>query len=356
MDSYMQAQEGPASSPSGDSPPPWLQALLQSIANMSHPSGPTSTPNSDVTKATTGVPTKQLGPLAEYDGNRDGLETWIAQAQAKIEIDYSNCSDSTKFYMLHNRLRGEAAKQLQPWVQAVVDVGEATMDGLIQQLRLSFGDPHSTEKAMRKLHRIKQSSRTFMEYFTEFRKLVLEAGGANWPDTIKNGYLEAGLSQELQNRMIGHKGPNQTFEEYCSDLKRVSDQVEAFNLRNRYFLSRKEPSDRGSYRGPPPRFENAREEQTPWRKASPPPEDMDWQPAVKIGTTRPRRAQWVDKTELDRRRGQGLCMRCGDSAHFAKDCPHLPPSKPRQVRLAKAKEGPRLEVEMDTEFNESENE
>lgn len=71
-----------------------------------------------------------------------------------------------------------------------------------------------------------------MEHFTEFRKLVLEAGGTHWPDEILKAYLEAGLSQELQRSMIGLGSTSQSFEDYYTELKRVSDQLEAFNLRN----------------------------------------------------------------------------------------------------------------------------
>lgn len=68
---------------------------------------------------------------------------------------------------------------------------------MVAQLRLSFGDPHLKEKAQRKLHQLYQTNKPFVEYFTEYRKLLLEAGGTNWPDEIKKSYLEAGLSREL---------------------------------------------------------------------------------------------------------------------------------------------------------------
>ncbi|KAF4307237.1 hypothetical protein GTA08_BOTSDO05027 [Botryosphaeria dothidea] len=175
------------------------EARVAGIA--SDPPAPESGPTSHPTK--TG-PTKNLGPLAEFSGNREELEPWIAQAQAK----------------------------LIPWVQASTNTTSMTAQCLLDQLRLLFGDPHVQEKAQRKLHKLRQTNKPFMEYFTEFRKLVLEAGGTNWPDEILKAYLEAGLSQELQRSMIGLGNTSQSFEDYCTELKRVSDQLEAFNLRN----------------------------------------------------------------------------------------------------------------------------
>lgn len=47
-------------------------------------------------------PTKNLGPLATFEGNRDELEPWISQVEAKLQVDYRNYSEDTQFYMLHN--------------------------------------------------------------------------------------------------------------------------------------------------------------------------------------------------------------------------------------------------------------
>ena len=100
-------------------------------------------------------PTRFLDRLAEYNGDRDELEPWIAQAQAKLSVDYKNCTETTKFFALHNRLRGKAARQLQAWVTLATQSGEATADNLYYQLRLSFGDPHIKEKAIRKLRQLR---------------------------------------------------------------------------------------------------------------------------------------------------------------------------------------------------------
>lgn len=80
------------------------QSLLQQLAQLlARPASPKKN-----------EPTKRLGPLAEYNGDRDKLEPWIAQARAKLTVDYANCTKATKFFALYNRLRGEAARQLQP--------------------------------------------------------------------------------------------------------------------------------------------------------------------------------------------------------------------------------------------------
>lgn len=277
-------------------------------------SGSISTSASDTAE---GKPTKNLGPLAEFSGNRDELEPWIAQAQAKLAVDYTSCTEATKFFMLHNRLRGEAARQLQPWVQASINTTSMTAQCLLDQLRLSFGDPHVQEKAQRKLHKLRQTNKPFMEYFTEFRKLVLEAGGTNWPDEILKAYLEVGLSQELQRSMIGLGSTSQSFEDYCTELKRVSDQLEAFNLRN----TGKKPQQgwqQGWWRGQNKvgsAGSTGRQSGSQQKPTTPQQEKMDWEPTGPARAAQGRRAKWVDEQEMHKRKEEGRCLRCGDSRH-----------------------------------------
>ncbi|KAF4301592.1 hypothetical protein GTA08_BOTSDO10549 [Botryosphaeria dothidea] len=344
----------PSTQPSGEAGE--KEARVAGIA--SDPPAPELGPTSHPTK--TG-PTKNLGPLAEFSGNREELEPWIAQAQAKLVVDYTSCTEATKFFMLHNRLRGEAARQLQPWVQASTNTTSMTAQCLLDQLRLSFGDPHVQEKAQRKLHKLRQTNKPFMEYFTEFRKLVLEAGGTNWPDEILKAYLEAGLSQELQRSMIGLGNTSQSFEDYCTELKRVSDQLEAFNLRN----TGKKPQQgwqQDWWRGQNKVGSAGSTGRQPGSKPKPttPQQDkMEWEPTGPARAAQGRRVKWVDEQEMQRRKDEGRCLRCGDSMHRVAQCPWLPPRRP--ARLAKPTQqeehvGPELEdLEDESSSQQSEN-
>lgn len=328
----------------GESVPQWANALLEQVSYLNlvvremqnQKKEDTPTPLSNRTEATTEAaaeaqvtvkPTKHLGPLATYEGKREELESWISQAQAKLQVDYCGCSEATKFFMVHNQLRGEASRQLQPWVQVVTNTELMTAQGLIDQLRLSFGDPHTKEKAQRKLHKLKQANKPFMEYFTEYRKLVLEAGGSYWPDEIKKSYLEAGLSVELQRCMIGKSIDSGSFEDYCNELKQASDQLEAFTLRNKNTWRSSNMQLRGPTTG-----ESSTERNTA--------DKMDWEPTKTIRTNRTtteangRRATWVSPETIAYRREKKLCLRCGNQGHMLKDCKFLPAQRPLSTNKA----------------------
>ena len=259
-------------------------------------------------------PSNQLGPLPEYSGEREELEQWIHQARAKLRLDYVESSEETKFFALHNKLRGEAASQLQPWVKAISGTTNATAENLFVQLEISFGDPHKQEKAQRKLHQLRQTNKSFMEYFVEYRRLLLEAGGTDWPDAVKKSYLRAGLSQELQEQMIGREDISQSLEAYCDELKKVSDQMEAFRMRNRGQQPHQRQGER-SRRPPPAAITPA---VTPLPGTQNLSDKMDWQPSGPATMVNVRRAKWVSQEELDKRKREGRCFRCGTSTHMRK--------------------------------------
>jgi hypothetical protein len=54
---------------------------------------------------------------------------------------------------------------------------------------------------------------------------------------------------------------------------------------------------------------------------------MDWEAAIAAavrvavaGRTEAREDRWASDDEIDRRRQEGLCLRCGQHGHFVRDC------------------------------------
>src|SRR5947207_1208491 len=95
-------------------------------------------------------------------------------------------------------------------------------------------------------------------------------------------------------------------------------------------------------------------------------ETMDWEPTRAAVTTptnsgQKRRARWVSQEEMDKRRQEGRCFRCGASGHQLAGCEFLPPRRPAEARPAQGPQAapgkcvlvePQLESEgSDTEDN-----
>ena len=181
--------------------PSWATALaaqVQLLTEIMHgkdsknQTSPSANSNTGDPVQHKGKPSKYMGPLATFDRKREELEPWISQVEAKLQIDFCK-------------------------VQTVMGLPEMNTQELLHQLHLSFGDPHCKEKAKRSLHKLRQGKRTFMEYFTEYCKLLLEAGGSSWPDEIKKSFLKNRLSMDLQRHMISKSTGNESFKEYCCD-------------------------------------------------------------------------------------------------------------------------------------------
>ena len=89
---------------------------------------------------------------------------------------------------------------------------------------------------------------------------------------------------------------------------------------------------------------------------------MDWAPAgTEVNATKPRilgpRAKWVSKAEMQKRKENGSCLRCGIMGHYVDKCSQRPPIRPAQVASTKAQDPkPAAQEEAGGISDESENE
>jgi hypothetical protein len=67
---------------------------------------------------------------------------------------------------------------------------------------------------MGKINKTKQGATSFSEFLGQFDRLLLEAEGWGWPDSIKKGYLKAAISTTLLTAMVRTQ-EGMTYEEYC---------------------------------------------------------------------------------------------------------------------------------------------
>jgi hypothetical protein len=73
---------------------------------------------------------------------------------------------------------------------------------------------------------------------------------------------------------------------------------------------------------------------------------MDWEPTraapaapAQNGQKAKKRAKWVSQEEMNKRREEGRCFRCGASGHIANKCEYDAPRRPANAPLAR---GPRV--------------
>ena len=248
--------------------------------------------------------------LGEYSGGWKGLELWLQTATAKLAVDFVGCKEKAKFWYLVGKLRGDAAEKVTPWIRQHSNYDYVNSEDLLTKLREIFGDRYERENALVRLNQLRQGTgKPFRAHLQEFEKLLLEAGRYADSDASKKASLEATISKELYERTISMGTRRMTYNEYKESLLEVSEKIQQ---------SRKPWT---TYRG----YQQQREASAVQESS----DVMDWEPSTaRVSMGNGKRARWVATAEIQKRRDQGLCVRCGGSGHFVSRCPFLPARRP----------------------------
>lgn len=293
-------------------------------ANTTTPSsGHTGAPGLDV--ALFGKrPRAKLPDPEEFDGKDKSLfPQWEGKLHAKLTIDKTAIGDieSDLIWYGFNRLKGDAAAQIFPWISTYKDSPTFTLDAFYKQLKIVFEDQALQEKALTRLHSLCQGSRSIDELLADLDRLLLEAGGHGWEDRIKKGYLRQAVNNALRDKMVSME-EKPTFDEYRNQVKSIADKMaEAKRLSNNSTRYPAVPRTNNIHTtGTTSAIPNASNGET-----------MDWEPSA---SRLAKRAKWVPKEELDRRMKEKLCLRCGAAGHRIHQCPFRAALRPHEVKVS----------------------
>jgi hypothetical protein len=296
------------------------QARTEGLAPPLDGRAPVTTPITDGSRSPSPLPThqpigheavrrEQLPKPPEFAGKRSEFRSWLTQIYAKLTTDKAHESESVRFWYIHSRLRGDALTQVEPWVNAVHQNNQHSVDGLVEQLRAAYDDAQAAERASGKLTVMRQEDKPFAVFLAEFDRTILEAGGLTWADQVKKTFLNNCLSKELKTALVPVTAPT-VYRDYCSLLHTISSKLEA--------LQDNKPRTTPQFTTP---------------ETVPAPDVMDWAPTpIQVATARTKRAQWVERDVIQKRREEERCLRCGEEGHFVSSCSLLPAVPPKGVR------------------------
>ncbi|OJD12105.1 hypothetical protein ACJ73_09409 [Blastomyces percursus] len=132
-----------------------------------------------------------------------------AISRAKIAIDGQAIgNEQARVWYAFGRLEGKASARIHPWVDSETS----------------------------KFTNLKQGKRSFDELLAELEQLLLEAGGHEWADPIKKGYLKGGFNRELKRHLLG-LDEKESYDGFKDQVKTVADRVEDFARSERSQLS-----------------------------------------------------------------------------------------------------------------------
>lgn len=220
-------------------------------------------------------------------------------------------NEEERVYYAYSRLTGKASRSALPWLLAKRNQNSPVRwDDFIQVTDKAFSDPDLKEKALVRVNTMKQGRKSLEEFINEFDGELLNAGGMFWNDSLKKTLLETGVNWQILEKLIG-KDRAPTYDGYCEQLRRID-----YDMHRMERLSRRYKPSTHSHRQNTPYGNN--------------PDPMDWEPTTtqvaatnrqqnSSRTTR-RENRWASEEELQSRRNQRRCLRCGNNGHFVKQC------------------------------------
>jgi len=266
---------------------------------------------------------------------------------AKVKIEGHLIGDHVaQFYYVHSRLRDKALQMASPYINQCVSLSTYDSHDLIRYLSTIYDDPNRAKQALRTLHSLQQSEKAvFAHFLPVFEKSLSEAGGLQWPDNVKINHLYNALSKGLKRTLIPVQLPS-TYFDYVQRVQELAARYESLD----------KPSS------------NSSSNQRGQDKAAVEDDSMDWEPVTTQSAAlekankalKGKRAKWVPPAEIQKRKEENRCFRCGRKGCRIPKCPLRPARRPEgqvqvQVKAAEVKALIRS-AEVESEESDSESE
>ena len=90
-----------------------------------------------------------------------------------------------------------------PFVEKAAQTGLYNTNGLLNYLKKCYTDPDASQKALKRLYRIRQGeNEPFAAFLPRFERELMESDGAVWPNYFKVFYLKGALNAKIASCFI----------------------------------------------------------------------------------------------------------------------------------------------------------
>ena len=240
--------------------------------------------------------TVPLAPPERFNGDSSKYDIFMNQCQLQFLCRPTAFpDDSAKVAFILSYLIGNAAQWSIPLVEGD-DPILYSFPRFKEALRKMFAKHSYMQAIDNELLGLRQGNKDLVSYLSSFKRLVTET---KWPEDKRSSLFYRGLNDELKDALTQIVDPPEDWEELIDLVVKIDHRLgerkgEKFRTIKPLFLKT--------------------EKKNPELKTSDESEPMQ------IGGIRPP----LTKEEKDKRRRLNLCLYCGRSGHFAKECPVKP--------------------------------
>lgn len=240
-------------------------------------------------------------PLPQkFNGDRRLYRGFLNQCRIYFQMQPAAfSSERKKVLFIINLLTEEALSWASPYVEKD-DIILDNLHSFIKAMDQVFDDPNRCATAEAKLHNLRQGRRSVAEYTTEFRRWIADT---TWNPAAQRSQFRQGLSEQIKDELARGDTPDdlENFIQLCIRI----DQRLSERRKERLGILGNNEGMRFSFSQPP-------------RKSSQVLQDSNNPEPMQIDSIR----RGITMQEKERRRIENLCLYCGDSGHYAINCPN----------------------------------
>ena len=133
-----------------------------------------------------------------------------------------------------------------PFAERASQIRQYNSNGLLNYLKEYYTDPDATQRALKRLRRIRQgNNEPFAAFLPRFERELIESDGAAWPDYFKISYLKRALNAKIINCLITINPDRQNYPDFIKVIQQTSSRLQAFNSA---FLGENRPNYKTNYK------------------------------------------------------------------------------------------------------------
>lgn len=313
-------------------------------------------------------PRRRLKDPKPFSGKKTEWKSFRLEAENVLATDGEAIGDATdQLRALYAWLEGKPKNSSTSFVSASIQKGVCDPLAFLDRLEAVYGERDRKQKALKALREIRQGDdETFAAFYPRFEAELNDAGSELWTEDTKINYLQGALNESLKSRLV-LLDDTDVYIDFARQCEKISSKMELLGQwkgKNRDEGRKRRSGANTLKHGSDPHSPVAREDMMEWEPTEPPvtvsatrigningypskrPEDRDL-----LG----KRAKWVTADEIQHRREEGRCLRCGRSGCRIATCPLAAPIPPRNRSERQPIQVNRAAIE-DATSNESESE